>query len=316
MYNINKMMNTKEPVISYNCRNCNKNLASNNPASQYQKQKLIQNTVRVASSLYSMNLAGLTVYRRPLTTGQLVEQAGTPYYVPPGVNWNQMSDRPVPSVQKVKTGSGSTYGASSTRSTIVRNRPGAMSPGGIGVDIKHNSYDRYLNRLKGKAPLRRGLVPPTFGLPYIPFTQVYPIYGGKQFKTSIIDDCVCPQTKKLEQNKIIYDRPANAIQEDILSVTYHYTVGDEVWARKDSHIDLLYKATILSIDLGGIYELQFEDGTIIYTTIEESKMRPYYNCNCNPVQSATDIYLQSVNTDKENEAICTLLNLGNTNLVL
>jgi hypothetical protein len=312
------MINTKEQEsdIIYNCRNCNKNLASNNPASQYQRQKIIQNTVRVSSSLYSMNLAGLTVYRRPLTTGQLVEQAGTPYYVPPGVNWNQMSDRPVPSLQKVKTGSGSTYGASSTRHTIVRNRPGAMSPGGLGVDIKHNSYDRYLNRIKGKAPLRRGIVPPTFGLPYIPFSQAYPIYGGKQFKTSIINDCVCPQINKEEQDKLIYDRPQNAIQEDILSVTYHFTVGDEVWARKNPNIDLLYKATILSIELDGVYELQFEDGTIIYTTIEQSKMKPYYNCNCEPVQSATDIYLESLNTDKQNEAICSLLNLGNTDSLL
>lgn len=312
------MINTKEKEsdIIYNCRNCNKNLASNNPASQYQRQKIIQKTVRVPSSLYSMNLAGLTVYRRPLTTDQLVEQAGTPYYVPPGVNWNQMSDRPIPSLQKVKTGSGSTYGASSTKHTIVRNRPGAMSPGGLGVDIKHNSYDRYLNRIKGKAPLRRGIVPPTFGLPYIPFSQAYPIYGGKQFKTSIINSCVCPQNNKEEQDKIIYDRSQNAIQEDILSVTYHFTVGDEVWARKNSNIDLLYKATILSIELDGVYELQFEDGTITYTTIEQSKIKPYYNCNCETVQSATDIYLESVNTDKQNEAICSLLNLGNTDSLL
>ena len=41
----------------YSCRGCNTNLAANNPASQYQRQKLIQNTVRVMSSLYSMNLA-------------------------------------------------------------------------------------------------------------------------------------------------------------------------------------------------------------------------------------------------------------------
>lgn len=307
------MINTKEPAIAYNCRNCNRNLASNNPASQYLRQKLIQNTNRVASSLYSMNLAGLTAYQRPLSTGQLVEQAGTPYYVPPGINWNQMSDRAIPSIQLVKTAS---LGASSTKSTIVRNRPGAMSPGGIGVDIKHNSYDRYLNRLKGKAPLRRGIVPPTFGLPYIPFSQVYPVYGGKQFKTSIIDDCVCPQTNKIIQDKIIYDRPQNAIQENIMSVTYHYSVGDEVWARKDPHVDLLYKATILSIDLGSVFELKFEDGTILYTTIEQSKIRPYYNCNCNPVLSASDVYLQSVNTDKENEAICTLLNLGDNNHLL
>ncbi len=33
-----------------------------------------------------------------------------------------------------------------TKRSITSLRPGAMSPGGSGVDIKHNSYDRYLNR--------------------------------------------------------------------------------------------------------------------------------------------------------------------------
>ena len=38
----------------------------------------------------------------------------------------------------------------SVRSTITSNRPGGMSPGGNGVDVKHNSYARYLGKLKGK----------------------------------------------------------------------------------------------------------------------------------------------------------------------
>lgn len=37
----------------------------------------------------------------------------------------------------------------STRSTITGNRPGAMTPGGQGVDVKHGSYDRYLAKKKG-----------------------------------------------------------------------------------------------------------------------------------------------------------------------
>jgi hypothetical protein len=310
------MMTSKETNINYRCNSCNKNLASNNPASQYQKQRLIQNTLRVASSLYTMNLAGLTTYRHPLTKPQIVEQAGTPYYVPPEINWNQMSDRPVPSIQKVKTASGSTYGASSTKSTIVRNRPGAMSPGGIGVDIKHNSYDRYLNRLKGKAPLRRGRIPATYGLPYIPFTLVDPIYGGKTIKTAIINDCDCPQTNKYSQDKIIYDRIENAIQENIQSVTYQFNVGDYVWARKNPDVNLLYKAQIIAINLGGIYELKFEDGTITNTTIEESKIQPYYDCNCVPELSNSEIYLNSVGTEHELSSLCSLFNLENSNLVL
>jgi hypothetical protein len=87
------------------------------------------------------------------------------------VNWNQMSDKSVPSIQ-------TTYipgrGGSSTRSTLTGSRPGAQSPGGVGCDIKHNSYDRYLNKLKAKGPLR-------------PDTSVStPIYGNKTIKTNIL----------------------------------------------------------------------------------------------------------------------------------
>ena len=166
------------------CRGCTQKLVGMNPDIQYARQKIIQNTVRVSSSLYTMNLGALTAYTRPPTEGDIIVQSGTPYYVPPGVNWNQMSDQPRPSVQLNPTASGSTYGGNSTRRTIVRNRPGAMSPGGIGCDIKHNSYDRYLNRIKGKAPLRRGVIPPEYGRPIV-FNPAYPIYGGKEVKTSI-----------------------------------------------------------------------------------------------------------------------------------
>ena len=37
----------------------------------------------------------------------------------------------------------------STKTTITRNRPGAMQYSGDGVDIKHNSYERYLLKKKG-----------------------------------------------------------------------------------------------------------------------------------------------------------------------
>lgn len=36
------------------------------------------------------------------------------------------------------------------QSSLTRDRPGSQAPGGSGVDIKHNSYARYLARLKGK----------------------------------------------------------------------------------------------------------------------------------------------------------------------
>jgi len=290
---------TKKQPIIYQCRGCNRNLASNNPASQYQRQKIIQRTVRMPTSQYSMNLASLTVFTKALATGQLVEQANTPYYVPPNINWNQMSDRPVPSVQKVKTAS---YGSSSTKSTIVRNRPGAMSPGGIGVDIKHNSYDRYLNRLKGKGSLKRGV---TVVPQVVPFNQAYPIYGGKMYKTGVIDSCAC-EPDDLEK---VYNNPENAIQDEIFLVNYEFKVGDYVWARKDPDIDILFKAVILSID-ENVYELQFEDETIIYTTIEESDMRIYFDCSCsNHNSSLSDIYIRSLDTNELTSIICSLTNI-------
>lgn len=168
------------------CSGCNNNLASNDPASQYQRQKIIQNTVRVQSSLYTMNLAALSGYHSPKLDY--------------GVNWNQMSDKPTPSRQIVNTGSGSIYRSSSTKRTQTSLRPGALSPGGIGVDIKHNSYDRYLNRLKGKGPLKRGIIPPTYGLP-IEFSRTKPIYGGKIIKTGIGSGCGCKS--KSDSNIII-----------------------------------------------------------------------------------------------------------------
>lgn len=167
----------------FNCRNgrCDQNLNGNTPFDQYQRQKIIQNTVRVPSSIYTMNVGALSVYQRP-----------DPRY---GVNWNQMSDRKERHIQKANA-PGTNPGGNSTKHTITRLRPGALSPGGAGVDIKHNSYARYLARIKGKAPLRQQAVPPYFGLP-IPFNPAFPVYGGKVFKTGIVAGCNCPDNENL-----------------------------------------------------------------------------------------------------------------------
>jgi hypothetical protein len=165
----------------YYCRNrnCDTNLNSNTPKTQYIIQKIIQNTVRVPSSLYTMNLGALNVYEKPSLERQ-------------NVNWNQMSDRANPSQQQTYVPTkGCTIGSNSTKHTVTASRPGAQSPGGVGCDIKHNSYDRYLNRIKGKAPLRRGIIPPNFGVP-VPFNRAFPIYGNKTTKTNIINNCDCP----------------------------------------------------------------------------------------------------------------------------
>jgi hypothetical protein len=152
-----------------NCRGCrdhrcDTNLTSNTPAVKTQIQKIIQQVVRVQSSLYTMNVGALNAYRNPYVT------------------WNRMSDRGQASVQKTYVpGGGGQLGGNSTRSAITRCRPGALSPGGVGCDIKHNSYDRYLNRLKGRGPLRRGVD-----------AKTPPISGGKVVNFSIVSGCNCP----------------------------------------------------------------------------------------------------------------------------
>ncbi len=279
------IMTNENPQCQINpCRSCNKNLSSNDPASQYQRQKIIQNTVRVKSSLYTMNLAGLSAYKKPLNTPQFVEQNGSGYIAPAKVNWNQMSDRPKPANQLTKVASGTSYHTSSTRHTITRNRPGAMSPGGIGVDIKHNSYDRYLNRLKGKTSLRRGIIPPNFGQE-IPFNNAFPVYGGKTVKTSIINGCDCPEIIG-NQDQLIYGSAFNAIQNEILSIKYVFNIGDFVWAKKYESDSTLYKGEIIDIE-NGQYIVHFDEN--ITTTLSYCELLIYFDCdNCINQSSLND----------------------------
>ena len=113
-------------------------------------QKRIWNTVRIPASEYVMNVSSLEVYQQPSQTYN-------------GVNWNQMSDRALPSNSQIQSITVVPSRGNSTRSSLTRDRPGSQAPGGEGVDIKHGSYARYLARLKGKGPLRtqnpNGLTP-------------------------------------------------------------------------------------------------------------------------------------------------------------
>ena len=93
-----------------------------------------------------MNLGTLSVIgsknNRPIESNSLV-------------NWNQSSDRAISSGSKVnsKTNGYIPTKGNSIKGTITSNKPGGMGPGGprgVGVDIKHNSYHRYLARKKAK----------------------------------------------------------------------------------------------------------------------------------------------------------------------
>jgi hypothetical protein len=74
---------------------------------------------------------------------------------------NNLSDRATPSVSVARV----KRNGSSTRRTQTANRPGAMTPGGIGVDQKHGSYERYLNAKKGR--LLRAANPNTAAQPML-----------------------------------------------------------------------------------------------------------------------------------------------------
>jgi hypothetical protein len=144
------------------CRSCfGEESFLTSPSNRYKNLKLIQNTVRVDSSQYTMNLASVNSYEKSTT-------------------WNNMSDRFSRHIQR----------GGIQKKLIPSWRPGCLTPGGEGCDIKHNSYQRHLNRLKGNKILRAERIPPEFALPYIPFNRANPIYGDKLCKTSIIN-CFC-----------------------------------------------------------------------------------------------------------------------------
>ena len=254
------------PRFYYRWRVCDTNLTSNIPANQYQRLKLIQNTVRVYASLYASNLGPLNAYVQPSKATY-------------GVCWNQMSDRPFPSVQKATIPTGSNTTLNRKHTSVTSSRPGCQTPGGIGCDIKHNSYDRYLNRLKGKGPLRRGIIPKGFGAP-IPFDPAFPVYGGKTTKTNIVSGCNCPIQNKeenIKQNMLIYNDPL--WQPDPVS-NLIFSVGDYVYAMQRGND--YYTRAIITEDLNSIYTIQFDNG-IIQSVTNVNELLIYFPCNCNVV---------------------------------
>jgi hypothetical protein len=189
-----------------------------------------------------------------------------------------------------------------------------MSPGGVGVDIKHNSYDRYLNRIKGKAPLRRGIIPPNYGQP-IPFNCAYPIYGGKTVKTSIVNNCNCPDSNDndTKQDYYIYSSPLNDLQDQIFSVKFSFHVGDIVRVQEHG-TDVLNKAQIIDIE-NGMYTVKFEDDGVIQT-VPANALVIFFDCNCVEVESLADYILEnqfggktsSKYFDSVNNIYCGILN--------
>jgi len=111
-------------------------------------QKIIQNTVRVPASLYSNNLASLHINSNNLGTLK---------------PWNNASDRLKAHGPNLN----------STTSSMKQN---------YGVDIKHNSYDRYLGRKKSQnlKSDKQGTTPNSY--------TSWPTYwGNKTYKFSVVN---------------------------------------------------------------------------------------------------------------------------------
>jgi hypothetical protein len=139
-----------------------------------------------------------------------------------------MSDRVIPHTQK-----------RSNSMILSTYRPGSLSPGGVGCDVKHGSYARYLNRLKGKSALRKDPIPSTFGVPIDRQKCAMPIYGNKLMKTSIISCPACDgQIDPVEQvqGSSIYYQP------------YVFSIGQDVSVQKPI-TNQMVKGTIISYDV-------------------------------------------------------------------
>ena len=104
-------------------------------------QKIIQHQTGVASSTYNNNLVPYQVTK------------GQNYYIKQGTGLNfakVSSDRLRPSNSQNHNIRVVYRNTSSLQGSRTALRPGSLAPGGIGVDIKHNSYDRHLAKLKAK----------------------------------------------------------------------------------------------------------------------------------------------------------------------
>jgi hypothetical protein len=111
----------------------------NSKQKQLNTQKQIQNQVRVAESqlidVRSAVYSGFDFFQAKYNKTFI---AGS----------QNMSDRVVPHIQRGFIGRRGSHKGNSVRHSITSSKPGSTGPGGIGVDVKHGSYARYLAKLK------------------------------------------------------------------------------------------------------------------------------------------------------------------------
>ena len=109
-------------------------------------QAKIQNQVGVPSSLRNSVLNSINIRgnKDNITINQVERQSsniwGDDFYL------RNQSDRLFPSNSKIDIQNNVPTRASSTLTSITQNRPGSLDPVGVGVDVKHGSYARYLGK--------------------------------------------------------------------------------------------------------------------------------------------------------------------------
>ena len=147
---------TGRPGALSNVKKVSNGSITNNWNTLDQIQRQIQHTVRITPSEYNMNKA-------TSTTDQLCTYG----------NW--LSDRSQRHGMSTIT---HTRNSSSTQHSRTGMRPGVSSaPTNVkGVDVKHFSYQRYLNKIKGLGPLK----------PATTTNRPTPKYGAKNVAFTII----------------------------------------------------------------------------------------------------------------------------------
>ena len=154
-------------ILSYECKK-NGDISGCTSLDKVTIEKRIQNQSRMPESQFISALDAVTVSQNMLSfkgTKQEYFHMSSRVWSTPN-NLRNQSDRSTPSNSGAWTGPNSRnpalgvkYGikgyvnvptrGNSTKTTITANRPGAMTPGGEGVDVKHGSYHRYLAKKKG-----------------------------------------------------------------------------------------------------------------------------------------------------------------------
>jgi hypothetical protein len=138
--------------------------------------------------------------------------------------------------------------------SVTSSKPGCQTPGGIGCDVKHNSYDRYLNRLKGKGALRRVIT------------------TNQSIKTNIVSGCDCLPN----QNQSIYNNP---LYQPYPTSTYGFNVGAYVYAIQMG-TDYYKKAVVTNKTTDDVYTILFDDA-VEQTVTNVNELLIYFPCdNC------------------------------------